>query len=471
MDAIALLSNVAPTTDAGLAPAACEFLVGPAFEDELEAGPANSKEPEPGPRTLMPSPLIPFSVRLEAEAPNSTKLDGTYRVMPVFPDSAVLQDIQPEAVEIEDIRSEALPSPFETGMEGPVQSDEERKNPPQLSEQTGADSATAAFALPGISSAAAETRTMPEIRPASKELSEGFSYEQPHFRQSGNAPGSIESTPPAIVRQSTESQDIGPPAAKSLTPDMHNRMDIAERGPPSREINPPEIAAAVPPRPSGQPMGAEGRADTLPPDKMASQAAAGASPLYTGKVDFEPGGDATEPENQGRGAGPDSRGEAVVVLDREAVETPALRESGRAERHSEGVNEARPRFFSPPAPVAEEAHRLFLRQDGEAMELSLDDKDLGRLDLKIHETPSGIRVEVDSSRADSLDAAKRQAAELQRDLRQQGYGEVSFHFGGEKRQDRRNQLRSETVETQFAVTIEAVPRKGLAGEDRLDLRM
>ncbi|OWJ75156.1 flagellar hook-length control protein FliK [Haematobacter missouriensis] len=153
------------------------------------------------------------------------------------------------------------------------------------------------------------------------------------------------------------------------------------------------------------------------------------------------------------------------------METHVFRESGRVDRHPEGANETRPRFFSPPAPVAQETHRLLLRQDGEVMELSLDDKDLGRLDLKIHETPSGVRIEVDSSRADSLDAAKRQAAELQRDLRQQGYGEVSFHFGGEKRHDRRSPLRSGTVEAQFAVTIEPASRKSLAGEDRLDLRM
>jgi len=471
MDAIALLSTLAPTVEAAHAGVACEFSMGQAFGDEFEAEKPASKElqRQSGPVLLANSP-IPFAFRLETERSSSPLLDTELHISgstPLSSEHAASQDLPAEEIGVSDNRLEFQPEVYPANAA--ATSDIGRKDVPEgYGQAANEPTASTVSRWLAISAIAGEPGMMRETRPVSEKPAQSLFAEGPTARQAGNSEGSMERAPPAIE---SAAKGVGPTMPQGSSSAAEDRAVIMV----TDGVHPPPSAPKMTAELSGRPLLPDGALNIVSPDRPTAQAGTEATPPYKGKDDsrkIDLGHATADPNDKPQSSEPDLDVGAMVAPEREALETPALREiSGRADRSGESVNDTRPRFFAPTAPAPQEAPRLLLRQDGEAMELSLDDNDLGRLELKIQETPHGVRVEVDSNRADSLDAARRHAADLQRDLRQQGYGEVSFHFGGDKKQDRRNPLKSDASESQFAVMIETAPQKGLAGEDRLDLRM
>ncbi|KFI33515.1 hypothetical protein CG51_14090 [Haematobacter missouriensis] len=122
-------------------------------------------------------------------------------------------------------------------MENHARSDEEMERP----KEAEGGFAIAVLDFPNFSSRVAGPGIMRGFTPVDEKISEGFFSKKPHFQQSVNSQGIIESKLPAVIGPST------PPIANNPSLQTQNQDDIAGRDAPVREMSPPEITATMPP--------------------------------------------------------------------------------------------------------------------------------------------------------------------------------------------------------------------------------
>lgn len=130
-----------------------------------------------------------------------------------------------------------------------------------------------------------------------------------------------------------------------------------------------------------------------------------------------------------------------------------------------------------PTPQGTEHVRVAQNGDG-SMQLSLGDDEIGMIELKVHETSTGMRIDVAAERPESLDIARRQVLDMQRDLRLNGYGDVSFTFDGERRPqhsgrdpDPHKGSTASEFDGSILVTAASAPTSPKSSPTGLDLRL
>jgi len=115
-----------------------------------------------------------------------------------------------------------------------------------------------------------------------------------------------------------------------------------------------------------------------------------------------------------------------------AVAPPGLSEAAEGPRGTaatpHAAPEARPEIGARAAQQA--AAALSASPDGR-IELRLDPEELGPVRLGLAPGDGTITVQIAAERGETLDLLRRHADVLARELRQAGYGEVSFQFGAD----------------------------------------
>jgi hypothetical protein len=108
------------------------------------------------------------------------------------------------------------------------------------------------------------------------------------------------------------------------------------------------------------------------------------------------------------------------------------------------LSEAAPRGTSPPSTSAgaaqqiAEAVRQGQAQGRGALEVALQPEDLGRVRLSFTAAEAGLTVTVQAERPETLEMLRRHIDLLGTDLRERGFGDVSFEFGRQNGGDARD---------------------------------
>jgi flagellar hook-length control protein FliK len=106
------------------------------------------------------------------------------------------------------------------------------------------------------------------------------------------------------------------------------------------------------------------------------------------------------------------------------------------------------------------------------IELALNPEELGKVKLSLHPTEAGVTLAVTAERPETMDLMRRHIALLEQELRQMGYGSVSFSFGqqssGQSQGDSRQPIRENRQFHSAEIPPTPKPQTATSG---LDLRL
>uniref|UniRef100_UPI0035B0334E flagellar hook-length control protein FliK n=1 Tax=Paenirhodobacter enshiensis TaxID=1105367 RepID=UPI0035B0334E len=148
---------------------------------------------------------------------------------------------------------------------------------------------------------------------------------------------------------------------------------------------------------------------------------------------------------------------AVDVSADDSVETPSDRVAGSVplpgtidpSTSKAAAVYGREAAAAPPAVSHQILEKIRHAASNDRIEITLAPADLGKLRLSLHATDGGVSVVVEAERPETLDLVRRNADSLARDLRDIGYGQVTFSFGGQDSPG--DQRRTTLASADFAV--------------------
>lgn len=111
----------------------------------------------------------------------------------------------------------------------------------------------------------------------------------------------------------------------------------------------------------------------------------------------------------------------------------------------------------PPAVSHQIIEKIRNAASNDRIEVTLAPADLGKLRLSFHATDGGVSVVINAERPETLDLVRRNADSLARDLRDIGYGQVTFSFGRQDSPDDRRPLPSAPADFTLPGETDAVP--------------
>ena len=155
---------------------------------------------------------------------------------------------------------------------------------------------------------------------------------------------------------------------------------------------------------------------------------------------------------------------AAAVPFSQAVSAPPAPVLGQAASAAQTQNAAPP---SPQIQIAEAVRRM---TDG-TIELRLEPEELGRLRLKMIPEGDHMRILILAERPETLDQLRRHSADLDRTLRELGYGQTEFQFGQDRNPKHTAFAQAQTGSAVMLPPDMHEPGHSAMANGRLDIRL
>ncbi|WP_374292610.1 flagellar hook-length control protein FliK [Paenirhodobacter enshiensis] len=247
---------------------------------------------------------------------------------------------------------------------------------------------------------------------------------QLHVTAASPRPMEVDGTPDDPVRTM-----IGVSAVTSPVPDALSRSVSAVRS----EAGDMAVAGSLPQ--SGLPV-------QMPPDVVFTPPTSGERPASGPGIATASGhvlGEEAGPDVQAVASSAAFSERAVDVSADDSVEMPSDRAAGSVplpgmidpSTSKAAAVYGREAAAAPPAVSHQILEKILHAASNDRIEITLAPADLGKLRLSLHATDGGVSVVVEAERPETLDLVRRNADSLARDLRDIGYGQVTFSFGGQ----------------------------------------
>lgn len=207
-----------------------------------------------------------------------------------------------------------------------------------------------------------------------------------------------------------------------------------------------------------QPSTQVGRADTDLPVASRSDTIA---PPSKARTQITPASTPAEPQSASFSVAPSKEAGATDMKETpEPTDAPALADKLTS------VSPSAPRHIALHAPAAarQVLHHMadMPLQAGEKIEITLSPEELGRVRLSATQTDHGVVLVVQAERPETLDLMRRHLPDLMQDLRDMGFGDVSYSDQGQSRSQQQAERGTTTqAEAQPEYAPQSVPETGL----------
>lgn len=127
-------------------------------------------------------------------------------------------------------------------------------------------------------------------------------------------------------------------------------------------------------------------------------------------------------------------------------------------------------------PIVSQVVQLAFRAAADGIvEVRLQPEELGRLRIAMTQVESGVVVQISAERPETLDLLRRNVDLLERDLREQGFGNASFSFGEESsnapEDDSEGPGFGQTSKPNTRIDVDVLPERNVVNDGRLDIRL